>query len=87
MSVAQRIDDMTTWLLIEHGSRMNLVRQFLGRQDRNRAHTEIRGLRRRRENEDEVRAVNPVRDDTPDLIAQHRAWNAGRARGGVRHFG
>ena len=86
MSVAQRIDDMTTWLLIEHGSRMNLVRQYLGRQDRNRAHTEIRGLRRRREDEDEVRAVNPVRDDTPDLIAQHRAWNANRARGGVRHF-
>ncbi len=87
MSVAQRIDDMTTWLLIEHGSRMNLVRQFLGRQTRNRAHTEIRGLRRRRDEDDDVPMVKPVRDDTHDLIAQHRAWNASRSRGGVRHFG
>jgi len=88
MSVAQRIDEMTTWMLIEHGSRMNLVRQFLGRQARNRAHAEIRGLRRRREDEDdEVPAVKLVRDDTHALLAEHRAWNAGRARGGVRHFG
>lgn len=88
MSVAQRIDEMTTWMLIEHSSRMNLVRQFLGRQARNRAHAEIRQLRRRREEEDdEVRAVKSVRDDTHALLAEHRAWNASRARGGVRHFG
>lgn len=87
MSVAQRIDEMTTWMLIEHGSRMNLVRQFLGRQARNRAHAEIRGLRRRREDEDEVPAVKPVRHDTHALLAEHRAWNASRARGGVRYFG
>lgn len=87
MSLAQRIDEFTTWLINDHGSRMSLVRQYLWRQDRNRAHTEIRGLRRRRDEDDDVPAVKPVRDDTHDLIAQHRAWNANRARGGVRHFG
>lgn len=86
MSLAQRIDEFTTWLINDHASRMNIVRQYLWRQDRNRAHAEIRSLRRRRDEDNDVPAVKPVRDDTHDLITQHRAWNANRARG-VRHFG
>lgn len=87
MSLAQRIDECTTWLILNHGFRMNLLRQDLFSRQRNRAHAERRARRRERERQEEQQSVNPVRDDTHDLIARHRAWNASRARGGVRHFG
>lgn len=30
--------------------------------------------------------VQRAREETRELVAQHRAWNASRARGGARHL-
>ena len=87
MSLAQRIDESTTWLILNHGFRMNLLRQDLFRRQRNRAHAEQRARRRERERQEEQQSVKHEREDLHALLAQHRAWNASRARGGVRHFG
>ncbi|BFI96246.1 MAG: hypothetical protein RSP_17560 [Rhodanobacter sp.] len=89
--VTRQIDEFTLWLLNDHRSRMNLVRQYLWRQARNRAHADHRHMKRQRQlREDTVRpqAVRQLqqRQETRALLAEHRAWNASRARGHVQHF-
>lgn len=90
--IIRHLDDFTTWLVINHARHMNTVRQFLARQERNRMQHEHRHQVKQRKRRRAVEKVQvQAKQETRELLADHRQWNASRqtfgGKGGVRHFG
>jgi acetyl-CoA acetyltransferase len=88
--VVRQINEFTTWLLCNHWTQMRLAREHDDRMGRHRRQREERAVRRHREHARAVREPSfeeRRRIETQRLLAEHRAWNAERSGGGVRHFG
>lgn len=91
MNWVAQIEEFTLWLLNHHRLHQMLRRIDEARRDRERRHSEIRHHKQARKRAHEVLHAEVHQpqvkaQETRELLAEHRAWNA--ARGGKwQHFG
>lgn len=95
MTTASRTDDETVIHLAEHTIHMTVMNGYAQQRfRRNSLLGQERGMRRRREDEEDARdraiaQAKAAQQETQTLLAEHRQWNARRDafKGGWKHFG